>query len=115
MNPPSRVKIGTQVFEIVLRTSNNYGMLNDSTMGYTLDTENLIVIDSSLKPTRQKTVVLHEVFHALSMVFDTSVKPKKSDDFTVWEHYFIGIYEEALLLLLRDNPDLVKYLLEENI
>ncbi len=111
MSIPSSVKIGTQVFDIVLRDRKSDGMLNDATFGYTLDTENLIVIDSTLKLSKQRITLLHEILHAIHAVFDTSVKPTKKDDFDVCEHYFIGVYEEALLLVLRDNPELIKYLL----
>jgi hypothetical protein len=111
MSIPKSVKIGTQVFDIVLRDRKSDGMLNDATFGYTLDTENLIVIDSSLKLSKQRITLLHEILHAIHAVFDTSVKPTKKDDFDVWEHYFIGVYEEALLLVMRDNPELIKYLL----
>lgn len=88
-------------------------MLNDATFGYTLDSENLIVIDSNLGISKQRTTVFHEVLHAVRMVYDTSIKPKKSDDFEVWEHYFIGIYEEGVLLVLNNNPDLLAYLTED--
>jgi hypothetical protein len=44
MKIPKSVQIGTQVFEIVLRDRKDDGMLNDSTMGYTMGTENLFVI-----------------------------------------------------------------------
>ena len=85
-------------------------MLNDGNLGYTLDTENLIVIDSSLTPTKIRSTFIHELLHAIRMVFSTSSKPRKSDDFETWEHYFIGVYEETLLIVLRDNPELLEYL-----
>jgi hypothetical protein len=107
---PSTILIGTQVFEVSLRDSKQDGMLSDSSLGYTLGTENLIVIDSTLKGSKQRTILLHEILHAIYSVFDNSVKPTKKDDFEVWEHFFIGLYEEPLLLVLRDNPDLVEYL-----
>lgn len=111
MEMPSQLIIGTQVFEISLRDRRDDGMLNEGNMGYTLDTENLIVIDNSIAPSRQRTTLIHEILHSLGAVFDTSVKPKKGDDFEIWEHYFIGIYEEGLLIVLRDNPELQKYLI----
>jgi hypothetical protein len=49
--------------------------------------------------------------HACVYVFDTSVKPKKTDEFDTWEHYFIGIWEEPLLMIMQDNPKLVEFLL----
>ena len=112
-NQPEKVKVGTQVFDIVYRSRHDDGMLNDNTFGYTLDTENLIVIDASLAPSKQRTTLFHEIFHAVRMVYDTSVKPKKTDDFEAWEHYFIGVYEEGMLLVLRSNPEVLTYLLEE--
>lgn len=108
---PKQVLIGTQVFDIELRSRTEDGMLNDTTMGYTLGSENLIVIDKILKPTKQRVTLMHEILHAFFAVYDSSVKPSKKDDFEVWEHYFIGIYEEALVLLFKDNPELVKYLI----
>lgn len=110
MKPPSKIIVGTQVFEVVFRTRQNDGMLNDSNYGYTLDTENLIVVDSSLAESKKKITLWHEILHAVGFVFDTSVKPTKKDDFATWEHYFIGIYEEGLVMVLRDNPELVEYL-----
>ncbi len=113
MNPPAKIRIGTQVFEVVLRDRKSDGMLNDGTFGYTQDNDNLIVIDSALTATRQRSTLVHELMHAIRMVFNTPVKPKKSDDFETWEHWFIAIYEETLLIVLRDNPELLKYLTEE--
>jgi hypothetical protein len=107
---PSTVLIGTQLFEVSLRDPKQDGMLSDSSLGYTLGTENLIVIDMTLKGSKQKVTLLHEILHAIYSVFDNTSKPSKKDDFEVWEHYFIGLYEEPLLLVLRDNPDLVEYL-----
>jgi Zn-dependent peptidase ImmA (M78 family) len=111
MKIPTQVKIGTQVFEIILRHRNDDGMLNDGNMGYTLGTENIIVIDSSLADTRQRTTLIHEILHALSLVYERSVKPTKKDEYEVWEHHFIGIYEETLIMVLRDNPDFLDYLM----
>ena len=43
--------------------------------------------------------------------------PSSSDDESkttdAWEHYFIGIYEEGVLAILRDNPLVTAYLLSE--
>jgi hypothetical protein len=111
---PKSVKIGVQVFEIIERAQKEDGMLSDGSYGYTLDTQNLIVIESGMHPTKKKVTVLHEVLHAARMVFDNSVKPKRSDDFESWEHYFIGVWENSLILIMRDNPELVKWLTAEN-
>ena len=112
-NMPSTVKIGAQVFTIMQRSREEDGMLNDNTLGYTLELQNLIVVDKQLPLTKKRLPLVHELLHAMGFVFDTSVKPSKKDDFDTWEHYFIGIWEEPLLMLLRDNPTMVTYLVEE--
>ncbi|NBW57115.1 hypothetical protein EBR43_04890 [bacterium] len=112
MSIPAQIKIGTQVFDVILRDRKDDGMLNDSTFGYTLGAENLIVIDSSLKFSKQRTTLVHEILHAIYSVFDNSVKPTKKDDFEIWEHYFIGLYEEPIIMVLKDNPELLVYILK---
>lgn len=114
MKIPSKIRIGTQVFEVVLRDRKTDGMLNDGSFGYTQDNDNLIVIDAALTPTRQRSTLVHELMHAIRMVFNSPIKPKKSDDFEAWEHYFISIFEETLLIVLRDNPELLEYLTAED-
>ncbi len=107
---PNQVKIGPQIFNIVERLKSDDGMLNDDTFGYTLDLSNLIVIDQDLHVTKKQVTLLHEIMHACRMVFEGPSKPSKSDDADVWEHHFIGIWESSLLLVLRENPDIVKWL-----
>ena len=110
MKIPSEVKIGTQVFDIVIRERAEDGMLNDGNYGYTLDTQNLIVIDALLPLTKQRTTLVHELMHAFSFVFERSTKPTKKDDYETWEHHFIGIYEETWIMVLNDNPELLAYM-----
>jgi hypothetical protein len=47
------------------------------------------------------------------MVFEGPTKPSKSDDADTWEHHFIGVWESSLLLVLRENPDIVKWLISD--
>lgn len=111
---PKSVKIGVQVFDIIERTQKQDGMLNDGSYGYTIDTQNTIVIDSQMHISKKKVTVMHEVLHAARMTFDNSVKPKKSDDFETWEHYFIGVWENSLIMVMRDNPELIEWLISED-
>lgn len=113
MGIPERVRVGSQWFDVVVRSRHDDGMLSDGTFGYTLDTENLIVIDADIARSRQQLTLWHELMHAARNVYDTSVMPKKSDNFDTWEHYFIGVWEESLLVLIRDNPALLQYLLSD--
>jgi hypothetical protein len=113
MEMPKKVYIGTQVWSIVQRSRTSDGMLSDESFGYTLNKENVIVIDSQITPSRKKQTLVHELLHAIRFTFNNPSVPKKTEDVEVWEHYFIGAYEEGLLLLLRDNPALLDYLLEK--
>jgi ribonucleotide reductase alpha subunit len=110
---PTQVKIGAQVFDIVERSHKKDGMLNDDTYGYTLDKENLIVVDSDIHITKKQVTLLHEIMHACRLVFDNGVRPKKIDEFDVWEHYFIGAWETSLIMVFRDNPKVLAYLIWE--
>lgn len=107
--PPSEILIGTQVFQVILRSPKEDGMLSDDTYGYTLESDGVIVIDSTLSWSKQRQTFTHEMLHAMRMVFGSPTRPKKADSFDDWEHYFIGIYEEVLLMVLRDNPSVVEY------
>ena len=109
---PKSIKIGPQVFEVIERSHAEDGMLNDGSYGYTLDTKNVIVIDSEIHETKKRVTLFHEVMHAARMVNEPPTKPKKNAEFEEWEHYFIGVWENSLLLVLKDNPQLVEYLLE---
>jgi Zn-dependent peptidase ImmA (M78 family) len=111
MARPSKVRIGVQTFDIVFRTRDKDGMLSDSVMGYTLDQQSLIVIDSTLAEGKQKSTLFHELMHATRMVFGSNVVPRRKDDADVWEHYFIAVWENSLLLVLRDNKDVSDWLL----
>lgn len=105
---PSVVKIGPQTFDIEYRTSKDDGMLNDGAHGYTLDEGNLIVVSADVPLSKQKVILMHEILHAMRMVFDNN-PPKKESEYEDWEHYFIGIFENSILMFMDDNPTLVEW------
>ena len=111
---PKKIKIGPQVFTVKERTSADDGMLNDGSYGYTLDSGNLIVLDADVHISKKRAVLMHELLHAIRMVYDPTVKPNKDDDYDSWEHHFIAIWEFGVLAVLRDNPKLVEWLLDSN-
>jgi hypothetical protein len=113
MDMPKKIQIGTQTWSIVQRSRTSDGMLSDESFGYTLNKENIIVIDSQIAISRKKQTLMHEILHAIRFTFNNPSVPKKTEEVEVWEHYFIAAYEEGLLLVLRDNPALLEYLLEK--
>lgn len=111
---PKSVKIGAQTFDIFERTKKQDTFLAEGNYGYTRDEANIIVVDSELHITKKKVTLLHEILHAARMVYELPVRPKDKASFDDWEHYFIGIYETSLLMIMKDNPGLLKWLTKEN-
>jgi hypothetical protein len=107
---PKMIRIGTQEWSIVEHSSKEDGMLYEDNYGYTLERRNMIVIDKDASDTRKKQVVMHEVLHAIRFTFFTGNKMGSKLSFEDTEHYFIGMYEETLLMVFKDNPDLLTYL-----
>jgi hypothetical protein len=107
------IKIGAQNYAVEQRSKQNDGMLNDGSYGYTLDAGNIIILDKDIAISKKQVTLLHEILHAIRFNNDLMPKPKKKDDFEAWEHFFIGLYEGNLLAVLKDNPDLVEWLLNE--
>lgn len=117
---PKKIKIGAQVWDIIERSRVNDGMIHDDAYGYTLQKTNTIVLDKDCPISRKRQTLLHELLHAIRYSSGNSgIKPNMEDvlphDVIItWEHYFIGMYEDTLLAVLRDNPMLVKFLLEKD-
>ena len=105
--------MGTQDWTIVEHTSKEDGMLYEDNYGYTLERRNMIVIDKDASDSRKKQVLVHEILHAIRFTFFTGNKMASKLSFEDTEHYFIGMYEETLLMVLQDNPLLVEYLLDK--
>jgi hypothetical protein len=105
----NRVKIGPEVFEILFRDPGQDGMLGDGNYGYTLDSGNLIVISTAISLPKQRVTLMHEILHAARMIFEKTT-PKKDAKYGEWEHHFIGLFETSLVMLMRDNPDIVEWI-----
>ena len=110
---PSKVRIGPETFDIEFRTSSADGMLNDGSYGYTLDLGNLIVISSDISLSKQRVTLMHEILHAARMVFE-GTPPKKSAEYEEWEHYFIGVYETTILMIMHNNKELMDWLIQDD-
>lgn len=120
MAMPKRVKIGAQMWDIIERSRDDDGMINDDSFGYTLQKSNTIVLDKHCPPSRKRQTLFHELFHAIRFSTGSSgIKPNLEDSqphevIDIWEHYFIAIYEDTMLSTLRDNPKLAEYLLQKD-
>ena len=109
MKLPSKLRIGAQTYKVEERPQATDGGLTDA-LAYTLVESNLIVLRKDLPEDRKRSLLIHESLHALVYSFNRQDRQDKNEDFDGWEHHFIGIVQEPLLMLLRDNPELVQYL-----
>jgi hypothetical protein len=111
---PKSIKIGSQVWEITEQKRKHNAEFLDGTYGYTIDKDNTIVLDSEMANSIRRVTLLHEILHAVRFVFGGSFRPSKATSYEEWEHYFIGLYEEPLLMVLRDNPELLAFILSND-
>jgi len=107
---PRRLKVGPQWYRVEQRRTGDDGMLSDASHAYTLAERNLIVLSLDLDESNKKQALVHEILHAIHNTMGSASKPGKSAEFSDWEHHFISMYEVGLLMVLQDNPELVKYL-----
>ena len=110
MKMPKSVKIGSQVWEISEQKrkhamDNHYGVTNGK--------DNSIVIDAELSPSMARVTLFHEVLHAIRFIYGGSYQPPKSTTYVEWEHYWIGMVEEPVVQVLRDNPEFAQFLLSD--
>lgn len=116
---PTKIKIGAQDWTVIERSRDDDGLINDESYGYTLQKSNLIVLDKHCPPSRKRQTLFHELFHAIRFSNGSSgIKPNvedvQSDELiSIWEHYFIAMYEDTMLSVLRENPSLMNYLLSQ--
>jgi hypothetical protein len=62
----------------------------------------------------KRVTLFHELLHAIKITFGGSYQPGKGTSFDEFEHYFIGLYEEPVILMLQDNPELLEFLLSND-
>lgn len=110
MNTPKKLKLGAQDWTVVERRRSEDGMLDDGSYGYTLPNHNLIVIDADMPPSKKRVTLLHEVLHATRLQADPPQTPSREANLDEWEHFFIAVWDNALVAALRDNPRLVEWL-----
>jgi Zn-dependent peptidase ImmA (M78 family) len=111
---PKSVKIGTQIWDITEQKRKHNSDFAEGVYGFTIDKDNTIVLDADMSRSVRRVTLFHEVMHAIRFTFGGSHKPHKSTSYEDWEHYWIGLMEEPMLLVLRENPDLLNYLLTDD-
>jgi Zn-dependent peptidase ImmA (M78 family) len=114
---PTKIKIGAQDWTVIERDRADDGYIADDSYGYTLQKTNVIILDKHCPPSRKRQTLFHELFHAIRFSNGASgIKPdmeniQADEIIATWEHYFIAMYEDTMLLVLRENPAVSDYLL----
>ena len=120
LSVPTRIKIGAQDWTVIERSAADDGLISDDSYGYTLNKTNVIVLDKNCPPSRKRQTLFHELFHAIRFSNGSSgIKPdmdsiQQDEIIPTWEHYFIAMYEDTMLSVLRENPKLTEYLLSND-
>lgn len=114
---PTKIKIGAQDWTVIERDRADDGYIADDSYGYTLQKTNVIILDKHCPPSRKRQTLFHELFHAIRYSNGSSgIKPdmeniQPDEIIATWEHYFIAMYEDTMLNILRENPAVMDYLL----
>lgn len=106
---PKSVVVGAQTYQIIERPESQDGMLGEA-YAYTLVESNLIVMRQNLPLERKRSILIHEILHAVIFTYGRSDRVEKNESFDDWEHHFVVLVQEPMLLLLRQNPELVEFL-----
>ena len=109
---PTEIQVGTHTYKIVLRETKDDAGLEDA-YGYTVDSSNLIVIRADMPASKRQQTLLHELLHVIRFVYGSHTVPTKTASPEDWEHHFITLYEQPLLTVFKDNPDLYDYLMDD--
>lgn len=109
---PTRVKVGPTTWRITYDHAKvrDFQRLADSqfTMGCTRPTHGDIIIDAlTLPESHVREVLLHELLHAVQGTFQIDVSSADKDE---RDEQWVARTTSPVLLLLRDNPHLVRYL-----
>lgn len=113
---PSKIKIGSQTYDVYERNNRTDAGLADS-HAYTYTAGNFIVIDKDMPDQLKRRYLMHELLHALVFVFgqdDKSSKDERTDTLDNLEHWFIYLIQEPMVMLMRDNPKLVEFFINND-
>jgi len=110
---PSSIKVGARTYDIEVVSD----MDEPGLVGYTNHWKGKIqILEDLVEPVRRETL-LHEVVHAGIGTFSSNHRnianaARHPEDYD-WEEHFTDIVGSSLLMILRDNPKLVAYLLHK--
>lgn len=96
-------------YDVVFVDNPNYGD-NLEVFGF-IDPDNCVIqIKKDLKPVRARIVLMHELLHGMLMRCGLNLKEEEND------HYenIVECLSHSLISIIRNNPDLMKYLADNS-
>jgi Zn-dependent peptidase ImmA (M78 family) len=99
---PARLRVGTVTYELDC----SGGRITRA--GITVSMHGVMSIDTDMPADQQRQTLLHEVLHA---VFDNGIATLLCDGKDDLDELIVQMLTEPLLAVLRDNPDLLVFLL----
>lgn len=115
---PKKIMIGHRDYKVLLRTPAEDAQLGGA-FGYHMTNEDNIVLDKTVTAPRMRAVLLHELFHCLTQQYGNAytndvTRPKKELNVEEFEHFYIDLWENPLLEVMRANPLLMEFWLAPN-
>jgi hypothetical protein len=104
--PPKKIKIGPHIWTV--RRSRSNGLSDAGASGCCDTRTQEIDLDRDLHPEAERAVLLHEIVHVLNDEFGVAAE---LDDET--EERITSRYGTLLFMLIRENPELIDYLMED--
>lgn len=101
---PSKIKLGPYIYQIKMVKSLQDGKGTDL-MGHCRSSEHLIELRTDLPPDRERTVLIHELMHAMWEMGALEEETK--------EELAVLTLSPLLLGLMKENKTLMEYLLDE--
>lgn len=106
LTPPAKIKIGGCLHTVSYVKKPRSPDTGVAVWGLQNAGKCEIVVADHLNKDREKEVLLHEVGHALLHHFSVELPSLEK------EEAIVEAYSTGLIMILRDNPKLVKYLLD---
>jgi hypothetical protein len=94
------IKIGYKTFKVIYQAKVRYEkkLVN----GFIDTSRDKILIDSSILPSKQDQVLIHEILHGIEEVYNTKLTEKQTD-----------VLATGIISVIKDNKELIKKLIEE--
>lgn len=97
---PTSVKVGAHVYNVFRKSAAELG---DDNLGHCDSAALQIWVKQRLRKTKAQEILIHEILHAITLQALGCDRPYEDEEFIV-------VIAPLLLQVVRENPDLVSYI-----